>query len=127
MAGKLGDGGGPGRPGTLFPPIRLVGPSKAQMLQVGAGDARHQRVPMQTGPGAAFEVVEAEFLLELLVDLLSDPACLDRADQDAPGRTGRQVREVEFALTRGTPLAHQPDLVARQMLNRPGFPGGSNT
>ena len=85
------------------------------MLQVGSGDARHQRLPMQPDPGAALEVVEAEFLLELLVDLLADPACLDRADQDAPGRTGRQVREVEFALTRGTPLAHLPDLVARQM------------
>lgn len=61
------------------------------MLQVGAGDARHQRVPVQAGPGAALEVIEAKFLLELLVGLLADPARLDRAGQGPPGRAGRQV------------------------------------
>jgi hypothetical protein len=40
-AGKLGDGGGPDRPAAFFPPARLLGLGEAQMLQVGASDARH--------------------------------------------------------------------------------------
>jgi hypothetical protein len=64
-AGRLGDGGGPGRPASFFPPTRRSGLGQAQVLQVGAGDARHQRVPLQPGPGAALEVVEAQFLLYL--------------------------------------------------------------
>jgi hypothetical protein len=68
------------------------------MLQVSAGDARHQRVPVQPGPGAALEVVEAEFLLELLVGLLADPTRFGRAGQDATGRVGRQVGQEELAL-----------------------------
>ena len=110
-AGRLGDGGGPGRPATFFPPSRLLGLGEAQMLEVGAGDARRQRVPVQPGPGAALEVVEAEFLLHLLVGLLAYPARLDRAGQGAPRRAGRQVREVVLALARGAPLAHEPDLL----------------
>lgn len=47
---------------------------EAQVLQVGAGDARHQRVAMQPRPGPSLEVIEAEFFLELLVGLLADPA-----------------------------------------------------
>ncbi len=47
MAGRLGDGGGPGRLATFFPPIRPVGLSQTQVLQVGTGDARHQRVPVR--------------------------------------------------------------------------------
>jgi hypothetical protein len=101
--------------GHLFFSIRPVGPSRAQVLQVGAGDARHQRVPVQASPGAALEVVKAQFLLELLVALLAHPALLDRTGQGAPGRAERQVREVVLALARGAPLAHQPDLGARQV------------
>ena len=90
-AGRLGDGGGPGRRVGIFPPPRPTVLGEAQVLQVGAGDARHQRVSMQPGPGASLEMVEAEFLLELLVGLLADPARLDRACQGAPCRLGRQV------------------------------------
>ncbi len=70
---------------------------------------------VQPDPGAALEVVEAQFLLQLLVALLAHPARLDCAGQGAPGRAGRQVREVVLALARGAPLAHQPDLRARQV------------
>jgi len=42
-----------------------------QVLEIGAGDARHQRVPVQPGPGAALEVVEAEFLF----GSFRDPGC----------------------------------------------------
>jgi hypothetical protein len=83
-AGRLGDGGGPGRPALFFSPIRSIGLGEAQVLEVGAGHARHQRVAVQSGPGAALEVVEAEFLLHLLVSLLARPARLDRAGQRTP-------------------------------------------
>ena len=47
------------------------------MLQKSIGDAGHQCMPVQSGPGAALEVPEAQFSRELLVRLLADPACLD--------------------------------------------------
>jgi len=73
-AGRLGDGGGPERRVVIFPPLRPTMFGEAQMLQVGAGDACHQRVSMEPGPGASLEMVEAEFFLELLVGLLSPSA-----------------------------------------------------
>ncbi len=51
---------------------------KAQVLQISEGDTGHQRVPVQPGPGAALEVTQPQFLLELLVALLAHPARLDR-------------------------------------------------
>ncbi len=54
------------------------------MLPVSEGQAGHQRVAMQSGPGAALEVIEAEFLLELLVRLLAPSARLDRPDERPP-------------------------------------------
>src|SRR3712207_368460 len=94
-AGRLGDGGGRGtRPG-IFPrprPAAVLG--EAEALQPGEGDAGHQRVPVQPGPGAAFEVPEAQLLLELLVRLLAGPARLDRAGQGPQRGPGRQVAEV---------------------------------
>jgi len=48
------------------------------VLQVAEGDAAHQRVPMQAGPGSSLEGAEAEFLFELLVGLFANPARLDR-------------------------------------------------
>ena len=83
-AGRLGDGGGPGRREVIFSPPRPTMFGEAEMLQVGAGDAHHQRVSMQPRQGAPLEVVEAEFVLELLVGLLADPARLDRVGQGAP-------------------------------------------
>src|ERR1700759_4642039 len=77
IAGRDGCGGGP--PGaTFFPPTRSL---QAPVLQIGKGDAGHQRVPVQPGPGAALEVAEPEFLLELLMHLLARPACLDAGGQ----------------------------------------------
>jgi hypothetical protein len=57
---------------------------EAAVLEIGEGDAGHQRVSVQPRPGAPLEMVETEFLLELLMRLLADPACLDRAGQGAP-------------------------------------------
>ena len=70
-AGRLGCGGGPPAVSglRLFPPP--VDGFETQVLQVGEGDAGHQSVPVQPGPGAALEVAEAQLLLELLVRLLA--------------------------------------------------------
>ena len=56
---------------------------QAQVLQEGISDARHQGVPVQPCPGTPLEVAETKFLLELLMRLLADPTCLDRAHQRA--------------------------------------------
>ena len=48
------------------------------MLQEQVCDQRHQRMPVQSAPRAALEVIEAEFFLELLMRLLADPARLDQ-------------------------------------------------
>ena len=86
-AGRLGDGGGPGTRRGIFPRPRPALPGEAEVLQVSEGDAGHQRVPVQAGPGAALEVPEAQFLLELLVRLFADPARLDGAGQGEVGRS----------------------------------------
>jgi len=70
------------------------------VLQIGEGDQRHERVPVQAGPGAALEVVEPEFLLQLLVPLLAYPAGLDGGREPLERRVGWQVREVVLPLTR---------------------------
>jgi hypothetical protein len=72
-AGRLGRGGGPGSGGvpTLFPP-------EPQMLQEGEGELAQERVVVQATPAPAFEMVEPELVLELLVHLLADPARLDQ-------------------------------------------------
>src|SRR3954469_4913973 len=99
-AGRLGDGGGPGTRGSIFPRPRRALPGKATVLQVGESHAGHQRVPMQARPGAALEVAEAQFLLELLVPLLADPAGLDGSRQGAQRGPRRQVAEVVLGLSR---------------------------
>ena len=61
-----------------FFPSRLSDPAA---LQEGIGHHRHQGMAMEPCPRSAFEVVQAEFLLELLMSLFADPARLDRAGQ----------------------------------------------
>src|SRR3954471_12661805 len=114
-AGRLGDGGGPGTRRDIFPRPRRALPGEAEGLQVGEGEAGHQRMPMQAGPGAALEVAQAQFLLELLVPLLADPARLDGGRQGAQRGPRWQIAEVVLALAARAPLAHQPDLLARQV------------
>ena len=98
-AGRLGLGGGPGRRDDLFPPIRPAMLGQAQVLQEGIGNARHQRVSVQSCPGAPLEVAEAEFSLELLMGLLADPACFDGAHQPTQRCARRQVGEIVLALS----------------------------
>src|SRR3954447_11912601 len=110
ISGSDGCGGGP--LGTTFfsPPRRLQAP----VLQISKGDAGHQGVAMQTGPGAALEVAEAKFLLELLMYLFAGPARLDAGDQPPQRGPLRQVAEVVLLLAAVAPFADQPELLARQ-------------
>ena len=85
------------------------------MLQISKRQARHQRVTMQAGPGAALEVVEAEFLLELLVRLLAHPARLDRGGQALQRGPNRKVAEIVFAFPAAAPFSDEPDFLTWQV------------
>src|SRR3954454_21491480 len=110
ISGSDGCGGGPLRP-TFFSPTRRL---QAPVLQISKGDAGHQRVPMQAGPGPALEVAEAELLLELLVHLLARPARLNAGDQPAQRSPLRQGAEIILLLAAVAPFADQPELLPRQ-------------
>src|SRR3954470_13366652 len=110
ISGSEGCGGGP-LPSTFFPLPRSL---QAPVLQVGEGDAGHQRVPVQACPGPALEVAEAEFLLQLLMCLLAGPARLDRGGQPPQRGPRREVAAGVLALAGVAPLADQPDLLAWQ-------------
>ena len=85
IAGNVGCGG-PRR--ILFSPARF---GEAAGLQVRVGDHRHQRMTMEAMPGAAFEVVEAEFFLELLMRLLADPARFDGGGERCSAVSGGRL------------------------------------
>src|SRR3954470_14601985 len=110
ISGSDGGGGGPLRP-TFFPPPRRL---QAPVLQIGKGDAGHQGVAMQAGPGPTLEVAEPKFLLELLMYLFAGPARLDGSDQPAQRGPLRQVTEVVLLLAAVAPCADQPELFAWQ-------------
>jgi len=48
------------------------------MLEECVSNHRHQRMTMKAVPRSSLEVIETEFLLQLLMSLLADPSCLDR-------------------------------------------------
>src|SRR3954464_14077789 len=110
ISGSDGCGGGP-LGTTFFSPTRRL---QAPVLQISKGDAGHQGVAMQAGPGPALEVAEPQFLLELLMYLFAGPARLDGGDPPAQRRPLRQVAEVEFLLAAVAPFADQPELLAWQ-------------
>lgn len=76
--GRLGAGGGPGMGEAIFPRSCGTMFGKTEMLQVGKSNARPQRGSVQACPGAALEVTEPQFLLQLLVCLFADPTRRDR-------------------------------------------------
>jgi len=86
------------------------------MLEEGIGDHRHERVAVKALPGAALEVIETEFLFQLLVRLLANPSRLDGGRQGAQVRLRRQVCEIVFLLSRYPVFADEPSLVPGQML-----------
>jgi hypothetical protein len=61
------------------------------MLEEGIGDHCHERVTVKTLPGSSLEVIEAEFLFELLMRLLADPSRLDGSSQGAQVRLRGEV------------------------------------
>src|SRR6202167_2504683 len=67
---------------------------------------------MQPGPGAALEVIESEFLLHLLVRLLTRPASLERRRDGFERGVGRVVGQVILRLAVRSTLADEPRLVA---------------
>ena len=86
------------------------------MLEESIGDHRHERVAVKALPGAALEVIETEFLFQLLVRLLANPSRLDGGRQGAQVGLCRQVGEIVFLFSRRPVFADKPGLVARQML-----------
>ena len=68
-AGKVGCGGGPLL--LFFAPCCF----EPAILEERVGDHRHECMTMQPRP--SLEVIEAEFFLQLLVDLLANPSRLD--------------------------------------------------
>lgn len=85
MAGMVGCGGGPG---TLFFPRRGL---EAAELKERVGDHRHQGMSVQADPGSPFEMVQPEFLLELLMRLFTNPSCLDGRGERLEFRFSWQV------------------------------------
>src|ERR1700690_758637 len=82
MACMLGCGGGPP---ILFFPSRCF---EAAGLEEGIGDHGHQGVSGESGPGSTFEVIEAKFLLKLLMRLLTNPSGFDRGGERLEARIG---------------------------------------
>ena len=63
---------------------------------------------METAPRSPLEVVEAEFLLQLLMRLLAHPPRFDGGGQSAQVGLGGQVGEIVFPLARRPQLADKP-------------------
>jgi len=61
------------------------------VLEEAERDHGHERMAMQASPRPPFEVVEAEFLLHLLVGLLANPSRLDRGRQFLKACVGWKV------------------------------------
>ena len=82
-AGKLGWGGGPL---ILFFPLCC---GEAAKLEEGVGNHRHEGVAVKPLPASALKVIKSEFLFQLLMCLLADPAPLDGFHQSAQARVLR--------------------------------------
>ncbi len=79
----------------VFPP--LVRGFEARMQEVGKSNAGHQRVSMHPCPGTPLEIVETEFLVQRLMCLRADPACLDaRIHQHAAERQAAGDQPVDL-------------------------------
>jgi len=87
------------------------------VLEERKGDHGHQRVAVKAFPGSAFEVIEAEFFLELLMGLLADPARLDRGGESFEISVERDLDQIVFSFAGSAPFADEPDLFAGQMLH----------
>jgi hypothetical protein len=98
----------------FFSPTRC---SESAVLEEREGDHGHQRVAVKAFPGSAFEVVEAEFFLELLMGLFADPARLDRGGESFEISVERDLDQIVFSFAGSAPFADEPGLYAGQMLH----------
>jgi len=78
------------------------------MLKEGIRDHRHERMAVKTLPGPALEVIETEFLFQLLVSLLTNPSCLDGSRQAAQVGRRWQIGEIVLFLSRHPVFADEP-------------------
>ena len=62
-------------------------------------------------------MVEAEFLLDLLMSPFADPARLYRNGEGFEAGVGGEVGQIVFLFAGGAPLADEPNLLARHMLH----------
>jgi hypothetical protein len=69
------------------------------MLEEGVSDHRHEGMTVKALPRSSLEVVEAEFLFQLLMRLFADPSRLKGGSQGAQVRLGGQVGEIIFLLS----------------------------
>ncbi len=77
------------------------------MLEEGECEHRHEGMTVKALPGSSLEVVEAEFLFQLLMGLFTNPSPLDGGGQGAQIGRGRQICEVVRK-----PLCHWLDALA---------------
>lgn len=84
------------------------------MLEKAQSDHGQDGVVAQSCPVPALQMIEAEFLLHLLVALLADPARLDIGGQGGQRRVLGVIGQVIPALVRGPLLTDQPGGRARQ-------------
>ena len=91
-----------------------------QSFQGQEGMCQHDQSDMMVPPCpiAAFIVIQAQFLLELLIVLFDLPAAFDDAHQPAQGVRLRQVAEKVFRgfLLAGRLFRQQSDLLARRLV-----------
>ena len=86
------------------------------MLEESIGDHCHESVTVKALPGSSLEVVETEFLLELLMGLLADPSGFDGGSEVAQPHSRGQVGEIVLPFPRWPVFADEPSFLARQML-----------
>ena len=82
------------------------------MLEKGVSDHCHERMTVKALPRSSLEVIEAEFLFQLLVSLLANPSRLDGRRQGAQIGRRREVGEIVLLLSRHPVFADKPSLVA---------------
>jgi hypothetical protein len=68
---------------SVVSPLRFC---EAAMLEEGVSDHRHERMTVKALPRSSLEVVEAEFLFQLLIGLLAaQPGSIQKITVDATG------------------------------------------
>ena len=94
----------------LFSPFRFC---EAAILEKGVSNHCHERVTVKPVPRSSLEVIETEFLLQLLMGLFANPTGFDGGCQAAQVRASGQACEIVFLLSRGALFTDEPSLTPR--------------